>query len=111
MSRTLFIAILGLMGGVALQGAVFPQGQDQKSVVTKRIPIQRAFHLDVVVDGQCLPEYSSRGRTYVEAVKGAEYGLRLTNPYPERVAVALSVDGLNTIDARHTAAWNASKWV
>jgi len=27
------------------------------------------------------------------------------------VAVALSVDGLNTIDARHTSAWNASKWV
>ena len=30
---------------------------------------------------------------------------------PDRVAVALSVDGLNTIDARHTSAWNASKWV
>ena len=27
------------------------------------------------------------------------------------MAVALSVDGLNTIDARHTSAWNASKWV
>jgi hypothetical protein len=27
------------------------------------------------------------------------------------VAVALSVDGLNTIDARRTTAWNASKWV
>jgi hypothetical protein len=27
------------------------------------------------------------------------------------VAVALSVDGLNTIDARHTSALNASKWV
>jgi hypothetical protein len=25
--------------------------------------------------------------------------------------MALSVDGLNTIDARHTSAWNASKWV
>ena len=28
-----------------------------------------------------------------------------------RVAVALSVDGLNSIDAKHTTAWNASKWV
>jgi hypothetical protein len=27
------------------------------------------------------------------------------------VAVALSVDGLNTIDAEQTSAWNASKWV
>jgi hypothetical protein len=28
-----------------------------------------------------------------------------------RVAVALSVDGLNTIDARRTSSWEASKWV
>jgi len=27
------------------------------------------------------------------------------------VAVALSVDGLNSIDARHTSAWDAHKWV
>src|SRR5262245_25682470 len=115
MSRTLFIPVLALTAGVALQGisasAVFPQAQDERSVVSKRIPIQRGFQLDVVVGGQCLPEYSTRGRTYVEALEGAEYGLRLTNPYAQRVAVALSVDGLNTIDARHTSAWNASKWV
>ena len=29
----------------------------------------------------------------------------------ESVAVALSVDGLNSIDARRSSAWNASKWV
>jgi hypothetical protein len=69
------------------------------------------FQLNVIVEGQRLPEYSARGRTYVEALQGAEYELRLTNPYPERVAVALAVDGLNTIDARHTSAWNSSKWV
>ncbi|MCR6679546.1 hypothetical protein NVV43_29305, partial [Escherichia marmotae] len=37
--------------------------------------------------------------------------LQIRNPLPERVAVALSVDGLNSIDARHTSAWNSSKWV
>src|SRR5213078_562122 len=37
--------------------------------------------------------------------------LRITNPTPYRVAVALSVDGLNTIDARHTDARSATKWV
>jgi hypothetical protein len=47
----------------------------------------------------------------VEAVKGAEYELRLVNSLPVRVAVAVSVDGLNIIDARHTTAWDASKWV
>jgi hypothetical protein len=58
-----------------------------------------------------LTEYYARGRTYIEALQGAEYELRVRNNSAERVAVALSVDGLNTIDARHTSAWNASKWV
>ena len=69
------------------------------------------FEMEVLVNGQPVTEYHARGRTYVEALKGAEYELRLRNTSPERVAVALSVDGLNTIDARHTSAWNASKWV
>lgn len=70
-----------------------------------------AFEMEVLVDGRPLTEYYARGRTYVEALKGAEYELRLRNSSPVRVAVALSVDGLNTIDAKHTSAWNASKWV
>ncbi|HET6975678.1 MAG TPA: hypothetical protein VFI24_05110 [Pyrinomonadaceae bacterium] len=69
------------------------------------------FEVDVLVNGRPLQEYYARGRTYIEALQGAEYELRLRNPTSERVAVALSVDGLNTIDARHTSAWNASKWV
>ncbi|HEU4933834.1 MAG TPA: hypothetical protein VFT48_17240 [Pyrinomonadaceae bacterium] len=69
------------------------------------------FELDVIVNGRPLQEYYARGRTYVEALQGAEYELRVRNSSSDRVAVALSVDGLNTIDARHTSAWNASKWV
>ncbi|HEY0763274.1 MAG TPA: hypothetical protein VGD61_12965 [Pyrinomonadaceae bacterium] len=69
------------------------------------------FDIDVLVNGRPLQEYYARGRTYIEALQGAEYELRLRNNSSDRVAVALSVDGLNTIDARHTSAWNASKWV
>jgi hypothetical protein len=69
------------------------------------------FEVDVLVDGRPLREYYSRGRMYVQALYGAEYELRLRNNSSDRVAVALSVDGLNTIDARRTSAWNASKWV
>ena len=69
------------------------------------------FDLEVVVNGRPLTEYYARGRTYIEALKGAEYELRVRNNSADRVAVALSVDGLNTIDARHTSAWDASKWV
>lgn len=69
------------------------------------------FQVDVLVNGRPLQEYHARGKVYVEALPAAEYELRVRNPLPYRVAVALSVDGLNTIDARRTSAWNASKWV
>ncbi|HEV3214495.1 MAG TPA: hypothetical protein VGZ27_02165 [Vicinamibacterales bacterium] len=55
--------------------------------------------------------YVHDGRWYVEARNGREYAIRLRNPYGVRVAVALSVDGLNTIDARETTAAEARKWV
>ena len=67
--------------------------------------------LAVVVDGTESRQYVHHGTTYVEALRGREYTLRLTNPTGHRVGVALSVDGLNTIDARHTDALSASKWV
>lgn len=73
--------------------------------------IRSDFDVQVLVDGRPLEEYAARGRTYVEALEGREYELRVRNPFPYRVAVALSVDGLNSIDARHTTAWEASKWV
>ena len=81
------------------------------AVPTQRIIVDRRFAVQVLVDGRPLEEYFARGRSYVEARAGAEYEVKLRNPLPYRVAVALSVDGLNTIDARRTTAWNASKWV
>jgi hypothetical protein len=67
--------------------------------------------LSVIVDGQSRSEYNHRGATYIEAIRGREYSLRISNPTPYRVAVALAVDGLNTIDAKHTDGWTAAKWV
>jgi hypothetical protein len=69
------------------------------------------FGVAVLVDDSERPEYAARGNVYIEAVRGSSYSLRLTNPTPYRVAVALSVDGLNTIDAKHTDPWNAAKWI
>ena len=67
--------------------------------------------VDILIDGVPQTRYAFDGRWYVEARKGREYAVRLHNPYPTRVAVALSVDGLNTIDARDTTARAARKWV
>jgi len=69
------------------------------------------FAVNVLVDDAPRTEYVHGGTVYIEAVRGASYSLRITNPTAYRVAVALSVDGLNTIDAKHTDARSASKWV
>lgn len=68
-------------------------------------------NVEILVGGAPVARYVHAGRWYVEALKGREYAIRVRNPYPVRVAVALSVDGLNTIDARETTAGHASKWV
>jgi hypothetical protein len=74
-------------------------------------PWTGGFDVQVLVGGRPLPQETAGGERRVEAVAGAEYELRLTNPLPGRVAVAVSVDGLNVIDARHTTPWDTSKWV
>ena len=67
--------------------------------------------VEILVGGTPQPRYAHQGRWYVEALKSREYGIQLHNPFGVRVAVALSVDGLNTIDARQTSAADARKWV
>lgn len=70
-----------------------------------------ALSLEVLVNGVPLDEIRARGTNYIEAVRHAEYSLRLTNHSGRRMAVALAVDGLNTIDARTAEPRQASKWV
>ena len=67
--------------------------------------------VEILVGGVPQRQYPHDGRWYVEALKGREYAIRVRNPYGVRVAVALSVDGLNSIDARTTSASDARKWV
>jgi hypothetical protein len=78
---------------------------------TEPVVMDGPFSLEVIVDGRQLQEYDAKGRRYIEALENAEYELRIHNPLGVRVAVAVSVDGMNTIDARHTSAWEAHKWV
>jgi hypothetical protein len=109
---TLAAAGLIWLTGVPTE-AVTPTESNSSSIQQQDHPViyQDRFEVDVLVNGRPLEEYYARNRVYVEAMKGAEYEIRIRNPLPVRVAVALSVDGLNSIDARRTSAWNASKWV
>ncbi|HLX07695.1 MAG TPA: hypothetical protein VKY89_07505 [Thermoanaerobaculia bacterium] len=72
---------------------------------------QGPYTLEVLVDGQPLAELHGNGRSYVEAAHGREYSLRLTNNTERRVAIAVSVDGLNAIDAKTTTAQAGTKWI
>ena len=72
---------------------------------------RQPFSLEILVDGVPLAEYAARNTTYVEAHEGREYTVRLRNHTGSRVAVALSVDGMNSIDAKTTSARAASKWI
>jgi len=69
------------------------------------------FSMDILVGGTPLQEFAARGTNYVEALKNRDYSVRLRNGSGERVAIALSVDGLNSIDARTTSASAARKWI
>jgi hypothetical protein len=101
---------LGAQSGGTRQGGRGATGQTAGRIV-ERWPVRERFSVEVLSGGYAREKYPARGRVYVEAVEGREYALRLSNPLPVRVAVALSVDGLNTIDARRTTARDASKWV
>jgi hypothetical protein len=119
--RKLLMALLGGVVIVALSVIVLAQGNGREGrtdgrthgqIIERRRPIPAPrFGVEVLTGGVASEKYPARGRIYVEAIEGAEYALRLSNPLPVRVAVALSVDGLNTIDARRTTAREASKWV
>jgi hypothetical protein len=106
MSRTRLVSVLGSLLMV-FAGVLSASAQEGRVVR----PQYGGFSLEVLVGGSPLDVLYGRGRRYVEAREGAEYDLLVRNPLPVRVAVALSVDGLNTIDARRTSAWEASKWV
>ncbi len=106
MSRTRLVSVLASL--LLIFAGVGPASAQEGRVVR---PQYGSFSLEVLVGGSPLDVLFGRGRRYVEAREGAEYDLLVRNPLPVRVAVALSVDGLNTIDARRTSAWEASKWV
>jgi len=70
-----------------------------------------SFTMEILVDGTPLQEYRARGTTYIEAIRNAEYSIRLHNRSNRTIAVALAVDGLSSIDATSTSAAKAAKWV
>jgi hypothetical protein len=96
------IRVLALLGALAFPAAASPPAA---------AAVEGAFSMEILVDGLPAAELSACDRRYIEAVEGREYAIRLTNRTSDRVAIALAVDGLNSIDARTTTAYEAAKWI
>jgi hypothetical protein len=70
------------------------------------------FEADVITDDRgSFPEIRKNGKPWLQVQPGAEYSIVINNPLPVRVAVAVTIDGLNTIDGSRTTPDKASKWM
>jgi hypothetical protein len=62
-------------------------------------------------NGQRYREFNEKGQATLKVRPGEEFSIVLRNPLPVRAAVALSVDGLNTVDGKRSSPRNARKWI
>jgi len=77
---------------------------------SRRVP--HGFRMEIVSDREGIKRENWRGgKPFVTAVKGERYAVRLTNPLPVRVAVNLTVDGLNSIDGKPCGVSDGHKWI
>lgn len=62
-------------------------------------------------NGQYYREYDVDKKKTIKVRPKEEYSIVVRNPLPVRVAVAVSIDGLNSIDGERTSTRNAKKWL
>ena len=70
------------------------------------------FRMEIVNDTEGVKsEIYKNGHPFIAAQKGERYSVRLTNPLPVRVAVNLTVDGLNSITGQPSGISDGEKWM
>jgi hypothetical protein len=70
------------------------------------------FRVEVLNDDEGVkPETLKNGHPFITASKGERYSVRLYNPLPVRVAVNLTVDGLNSITGKPSGIADGQKWM
>ncbi len=70
------------------------------------------FRVEIISDNEGTKyETSKNGRPFITAAKGEGYAVRLYNPLPVRVAVNLTVDGLNSISGKPSGISDGQKWM
>jgi len=70
------------------------------------------FRVEILSDDEGLKEETYRhGRPFVAARPEERYAVRLYNPLPVRVAVNLTVDGLNSLSGKPSGIADGTKWM
>ena len=69
------------------------------------------YAVEVLAGGVPAPLYTHQGNLYLPATSGEVFAVRLTNHTDRAVAVALFLDGLNSIFARRELPSQATRWV
>jgi TolB-like protein len=69
------------------------------------------YRMEIAVDAEPLPFHRDGRNLYVPAVPGKPYRIRLANRSDRAVAVALLVDGLNSIGQKREVPGEGLKWV
>lgn len=65
----------------------------------------------VKANGQRYREFRENRQTTLKVRPNEEYSIVVRNPLPVRVAVAVTLDGLNSIDGQRTTPRDAKKWM
>ncbi len=114
-----------LLAGLLVLGVANTQAATKEHTVKYRLAIQEddrlvhetrhqpyQFRVEIVSDDEGVkPETYRNGRPFITASRGENYSVRLYNPLPVRVAVNLTVDGLNSITGKPSGISDGQKWV
>ena len=71
------------------------------------------YSFEATITGDCgiYHEKCNRAANTIYVHEGQEYSIVIRNPLPVRVAVAVTIDGLNVIDGKRTPPRLARKWI
>jgi len=114
-----------LLVGLLALGATNAQAAQQNFNVQYRLAVMQddqlmhqtkhqayGFRVEILNDEEGVkPESFKNGHPSITASKGERYSVRIYNPLPVRVAVNLTVDGLNSITGQPSGIADGQKWM
>jgi hypothetical protein len=105
LARVVAVAVLAA-GALAVAGTAAVEAREYLPFSVTRVADGRLVDVRVLVAGEAAPLYLRDGqwdRRYVQAFRGRDYALEVTNNSPRRIGVLIAVDGLNVVNGERSA--------